>query len=101
MATALVMTLCRLHNYCIKQNIDPEDHLDDDVAYSTGHGGFVLEKVGNRPNLPTPLLGGGEHFDDAPRNVRRSRTSSSQRQKDLLHSSVVDQCLCRPRPHGW
>ena len=49
-------------------------------------------------NTPRELIGGGEHFDDTSRTVRRGQAApSSQLPKVRLHASVVNQGLYRPR----
>jgi hypothetical protein len=99
--TALVMALCRLHNYCINHRMDPGDPLDDDIAYNISQGGFELEGTDADSIRPTALIGGGDHFDDVSRTIRRRQASSSRRHKDRLLQSVVNQGLVRPRPLGW
>ena len=90
--TALVMALCKLHNFCIDENdngITPPT-ADDNLEIAL-HGGFDLsafntstngdddsdeicdeiEYQHDRDRLDS-LLDGGAHFDDVPRNQRRS-----------------------------
>jgi hypothetical protein len=69
--TALVMCLCRLHNYCIDHregNVRSPNSVPPltarDQADINVHGGIPLDERNN--NSPDQLLHGGEHFDDAP-----------------------------------
>lgn len=92
--TALVMALCSLHNFCINQSLDPDEPLEADNAFNASQGGF--EHNSNRN--PIELIGGGEHFDDITRTLRRRQVPLTHRPKDFLHRSVVNQGLTRPRP---
>ncbi len=99
--TALVMALCRLHNYCINQRMDPGEPLEDVIAYNVSHGGFEIEETNGERIRPTALIGGGDHFDDVPCNVRRRQALSSRHHKDCLLQSVINQGLAHPKPVGW
>jgi hypothetical protein len=110
--TALVMCLCRLHNYCInrrlerKLSIAAEVPLAQDFAHILAHGGIPLERTANNQLSPDQLLGGGEHFEDQSRTARRGLERFTTNQpcgdeilpRDKLHHIVVEKLLQRPRP---
>jgi hypothetical protein len=62
--TALVMCLCRLHNFCIDQSdiiVDAINTPVDDLNIAVIEGGVPLEGV---RNVPEQLIDGGSQFDD-------------------------------------
>jgi hypothetical protein len=106
------MALCKLHNYCIDRRLlllDTNDLVPPPLASDTAdiaiQGGVPLEPRADGLNdlSPEQLLHGGEHFDD----INRALLRQLQRQdmngndvvlpRDILHDSVVEQGLTRPR----
>jgi hypothetical protein len=106
--TALVMCLCRLHNFCIDQSdIKISSNTGGDDLNIALEGGVPLEGVGN---LPDQLIGGGCHFDDTTWNERRRDIGRAARvlgateqelPREMLRRMVVQKDLCRPPPEGW
>jgi DDE superfamily endonuclease len=97
--TALVMALCKLHNFCI-------DASDTGITKTTAadsfdislHGGFGLNgfqsensdsnedfEYCNERDRINELLDGGNHWDDAPPCARRARHKTKQ----LLPNEVM------------
>ena len=122
----LVMTLCRLHNFCISERLRHKErsqmtggfkiaqHLASDQAEIMLRGGVPLERRSDRylPNyvcrLPEQLLHGGEHHDDTERNDRRrterqarGRSANNLLPRDIMHAMVVTKQLQRPEPNKW
>jgi hypothetical protein len=107
---AIVMALCRLHNFCINMGDEsPLDSppLDEDEAYAAMCSGIELQATATNQYEPTGLIRGGEHFDDITRNVRRrvqraaapagvNTIAVTILPQQLLHDSVVNQGLQRP-----
>jgi hypothetical protein len=113
---AMVMALCRLHNFCV--NNDAADHdsaatseesvvpapLEEDLAFAAIWSGVELQATATNAHEPTGLLHGGEHFNDANRNIRRrlqDRAGTIILPQQILHDSVVNQGLRRPTPRHW
>ena len=112
--TALVVTLCRLHNFCINQLLEEGEYRDDEEPLQSLasdefeieiNGSIPLERTADNNCSPEQLLHGGEHQDDTDRNVRRQEElSHSRRQqlpRDKLHKIVADAGLKRPTPVAW
>ena len=108
--TALVMCLCKLHNFCIKmadKNVD--DNCDVDKLQISINGGISLDEIetfdGETAVSPSELLNDGHHFDNIGQNLRRqidTRMSDDNfLPRDQLLQSVIDQDLHRPRPCQW
>jgi hypothetical protein len=105
---ALVMALCRLHNFCIdcgtEEAIVPAP-LAEDQAFADCFGGVQLQPTRNNEEFrPIDLL--GHHFHDANRNIRRRRQDpdgvpNTQLPQQTLYNSVVNQGLRRPTPRHW
>lgn len=80
-ATSLVMCLCKLHNFCIRErDINIRNPLASDVINITSEGGIALPRFDRSTTEWTydavddridHLLDGGEHFDDIYRPDRR------------------------------
>jgi DDE superfamily endonuclease len=126
-ALLLVMTLCRLHNYCIDKRIRHKkkgsgsmgsfniaSHLAADSTKIACRGGVPLERRQDRDlpsyvqRLPEQLLHGGEHHQDTERRDRRSKERTArnlavdgQLPRDILHQVVVSKQLQRPEPNKW
>jgi hypothetical protein len=104
----LVLCLCRLHNFCIDNN---EQHVEKATVAHAHHiqgavnfsNAFSEINAAQAPvaldenNIPSDLLFGGHHFNDAPRN-RRSETNICPMDNMML--SVQHQNLMRPMPRG-
>jgi hypothetical protein len=117
---ALVLSLAKLHNYCIDEK---EAHCD--VAYSSAIDEWRNKLTGAVPLVetthhqhaddsrttgtvaPLQLLDGGNHFDDIGLNGRYnrqrrynylSRRTGIPLPRDRLHSHVADTGLTRPMP---
>jgi hypothetical protein len=127
--TALVMALCKLHNYCIERRLlsraaryegdescssdfDTEvpPPLAADSAEIVMHGGIPMElhEEGLNDFSPEQLLHGGEHFDDVDRVLLRRIERQEMKvngdcplPRDILHDSVMEQGLTRPTPALW
>ena len=122
--TALVLTLCHLHNFCIAEDLlqnkncanndDLQDSTDTNDSTSEIHamdnanvvcdGGISLQDN----ERPTPLMDGGDHLDDvAPyehRNVERLNKRNAGAlglPRELLRDEVVDQGLKRSTSASW
>ena len=101
--TALVMCLCKLHNFCIDMaDTTVVDNCDADKLEISVGGGVTLERVideaGDECVIPTELLHGGDHYDDIVRHLRRKEETNS---RDCLLQLVIDEGLQRPRPRQW
>lgn len=77
--TSLVLCLCKLHNYCIRESDIVAQPLAGDVVNISSEGGFSLPRFdrnidwtydANEDRL-NDLMDGGEHFDDIYRSDRR------------------------------
>ena len=122
--TALVLTLCRLHNFGIAEDLlhtkncanndDSQDGTNTndstseilamDNANVVCNGGISLQ-VNKRP---TPLMDGGDHLDDvAPyecRNVERQNERNAGAlglPREWLRDEAVDQGLQRLTLASW
>jgi hypothetical protein len=112
---ALVMALCRLHNFCIDKNeaiTKPTASDTLDIALHDGidlrafqnidqdDGDFVYD---NDRDCIDHLIDGGNHPNDVPNNVRRQqyRLIQNMRQSNplpfqVMHNYVEDQGFRRP-----
>ena len=108
--TALVMCLCKLHNFCINMSdIEVADNCAQDKLEISINGGVALEPVDqnidNEQNMtPLSLLNGGQHFDDFSPSLLQEYTRLSQfgsQPRDMLLKSVTEQKLTRPTPKNW
>jgi hypothetical protein len=105
---ALVNCVAKLHNFCIDEVDDAIDGLTEDACnVECGAGGFVPTVANNTirdvldMNVQTPeaLVGGGDHFDDVPRALGRSRTVASSElilPRTKLCKHVEDMHMVRP-----
>ena len=96
---AMVLALAKLHNFCIDE-ADGENaailHRDEQHIITNEHGSVPLicnNQAGT--NTPQDLIGSGEHFNDVPRDSRRSVESNEPRR--ALLRQVIDSHLTRPR----
>ena len=101
--TAMVMALCKLHNFCIDAN---DENIAQPTAQDTAQihieGGVPLD---GRIGQPTQLTDCGHHFEDTNRNFRRNterealrNNDDEQLPRDKLHDMVVQGGFVRPKP---
>jgi len=99
---ALVNALAKLHNFCIdcREDVTATAPGDHHALVTNPHGYITLDIQENSDvAVPTQLIGGGHHFDDIDRSLRRNLgTTDVPRQR--LHAMVVNAHLSRPRPRG-
>ena len=98
---ALVISLAKLHNFCIGESNIPE-HLPrmydkDRLHMMNSDGGYILlcndDSQQNTP-VPTELMHLGEHFDDVPSNILRSlRRQSTVNAGNELPRTVLYQAI--------
>jgi DDE superfamily endonuclease len=113
--TSLVLALAKLHNFCIDQDdisILPSTSVDAFRLATQTNGSVPLEDLDvddddmtdSNTTAPTQLLGGGEHFDDLPLDVRqlsRRRYVGVRLPRELLAEDIVrENNYRRPRPKG-
>jgi len=85
--TSLVMCLCKLHNFCIREQDIVAQPLAKDVVNISSEGGMSLPRFDTSHNWDydsnddrlDDLLDGGEHFDDVSRADRRRHESISDK----------------------
>jgi hypothetical protein len=117
--TAMVMGLCRLHNFCIDQKLERRSQQEEatsgaappglalDNSEIATHGGIRLVRHTMNEMSPDELLHGGEHYDDVDRNLRRvlkrqaARDSKDMLPREKLHDVVSSKQLRRPPPESW
>ena len=111
--TALVLALAKIHNFCIDQTdttILPTTVEDEFRLMSRASGSIPLEiptddeDVTMENRVPRQLIGGGEHFEDVPREVRevrRRRFNDVRLPRERLAEDVVrENNYRRPRLRG-
>jgi hypothetical protein len=96
---SLVHALAKLHNFCIDiQDVAPLTLLDGDSnnIVNNINGSVPLEQTDDIDVArPLQLLGGGDHFDDHPRELRRNQTGA-ELPRQILLEKVVESHLRRP-----
>jgi hypothetical protein len=108
---ALVVALAKLHNFCIGESnvherLPPRMYHRDRYHIMNVNGGYVsLSNDDPQQNtlVPTELLHAGEHFDDVPCNVRRSRSRQSRGSelpRTVLFEMIADGHWQRPTRLG-
>ena len=104
---ALLMCLCRLHNFCIDKSGGADMiALAADTLAIRSNGGFFTVATESNPNSPEELLHGGEHNDDTEKAVRlaharRGLGRKSKTPRDLLLRIIEDGGYERPTPKHW
>ena len=105
---ALVNCLAKLHNFCIDEIDDALDGLtEDNCNIECGDRGYVPMVPNNTitdvldmdVQTPEALVGGGDHFDDVPRALRRTRTVAASEMvlpRTKLCKHVEDMHMVRP-----
>ncbi|KAL7425511.1 hypothetical protein ACHAXH_000094 [Discostella pseudostelligera] len=107
---ALVIALAKLHNFCIGESdvVPPVPQVFDRDRYHmmNRRGGYVgLGNDNPQQNtvVPTDLIHLGEHFDDVPEAVLRSRrrqNAQNQLPRTQLFNMIVDGHWTRPTRVG-
>jgi hypothetical protein len=106
---ALVVALAKLHNFCIGESnvikrLPPRMYHRDRYHIMNADGGYVcLSNDDPQQNtlVPTGLMHAGEHFDDVPYNVRRSRSEGrSELPRTVLFEMIADGHWERPTRLG-
>ena len=100
----IVLALAKLHNFCIdaSDEVVANPLLQDEHQMATNELGSVplvpnpdaTEALGTEMSTPEDLIGGGEHFEDAPLQFRRSQRDDFQRTRLRIH--VENTFLTRP-----
>ena len=113
--TAFVLTLCRLHNFCIGEALSQND-TSTDTDNSTiellamDNVNVVCDRgISLQDNKrPTPLMDHGDHLEDVAPYERRNVERQNERNggvlglpTERLRDEVVDQGLKRPTPASW
>jgi hypothetical protein len=112
--TALVLALAKIHNFCIDQTdtaILPITAGDELRLVSRNSGSIPLEELTgydhgtvDENRVPRQLIGGGDHFEDVPRDVRegrRRRYNEIRLPRERLSEDVIrENNYRRPRPRG-
>jgi hypothetical protein len=100
---ALVLCLCKLHNFCIDMNEGKAASSTgiDAAIFSVEGGIYAFDRRGN----PTELIGGGDQFVDDPLRSQRRHgeddgADASMLPRELLHQVVIRKDLRQPPPHG-
>jgi hypothetical protein len=97
--TALTMSLCKLHNFCIdNKEATALIGTSNDIAYVSAEGGVPFD---GEDMLPSQLLDGGEHFTDARRNYYQSHSAIGALPKQTMLQHIIDSDKCRPKPVEW
>ena len=113
--TALVMTLCRLHNFCINRRlITSLQPLDIDEAEIVVNGGLPLEEHSEcdcvrHSQSPEQLIRREDHFDDTSRahmrQIERQALRALEKDevlpREAMLQSVILQDKHRPTPQQW
>jgi hypothetical protein len=102
---SLVLALAKLHNFCIDEaEVIPANLLSQDEQNITGNRNgsvplvadpLIAEIINVNTTTPRDLMGGGEHFDDAPRHYRRPLHNDALRSRLCNH--VESTFKTRPR----
>ncbi len=106
-----MVALAKLHNFCIGESnvherLPPRMYHRDRFHIMNADGGYVsLSNDDPQQNtlVPTELLHAGEHFDDVPYNVRRSRSRQSrgtELPRTVLFEMIADGHWQRPTRLG-
>jgi hypothetical protein len=98
--TAMVVAMAKLHNFCLENNDISDDNLPADALQLDINGAFQMRVVAGL-TLPSPLLNGGNHFDDMPRSARRHRQrryTNIVLPRETLHGLIQTNGLTRPLP---
>ena len=104
---ALVVALCKLHNYCINNNDSKPPSLSaQDMFTISSEGAIPLDETQGNSQRPSQLLGGNDHptddFDRATMSRELRQASSLQNSpRDNLLSIIQENNLQRVLPNDW
>ena len=96
---SLVRALCILHNFCINQR----QAVAESPSASDSHnnimvGGFTQS---HGTACPSPLMDGGEHYEDVPRPQRRGFEQLTDLPRDKCTTKLANLGITqRPKPRG-
>ena len=107
-STALVLCLCKLHNFCIEEQEGIEQPMACDVVHIANNGGISLPQMDDNDEVWNynedddridGLLDGGEHFNDINRNVRCRWERNTDLPCMSMLKSIKDGGYQRPEVH--
>jgi hypothetical protein len=95
---ALVMCLCKLHNFCLAQADSIVCPLSRDVMNIRMEGGFALPRFDSNEewrmheteDRVDRLMDGGQNFDDIGRGVRRAEGRTADNNNDLPFIAMLN-----------
>jgi len=102
--SSLVLCLCKLHNYCIRESDVVAQPLAGDVINIANDGGLSLPRLdGSTEWAYDPsedrldgLMDGGEHFEDAYRPDRRRYEARNDLPHMLMLNKIEEAGYRRP-----
>jgi len=101
---AIVMAMARLHNFCIDEGepLATQRSAVDELS-SELNGAVTLSATASGDVTVNELTGGGEHFRDVPRTVRRMgerriESRGGQLPRERMCNIVAEKGLTRPAP---
>ena len=99
---ALVCALAKLHNFCIDESDAVPVLLAQDCLQLEGRGLVPMIPLDEmHQSVPEQLIGGGAHFDDYPRNLRRAIARQYENgilPREKLREHVDTLGYTRPQP---
>lgn len=104
--TALVLALCKLHNFCITQADQIAQPYERDNANISNGGGINLPRIDDNETWRydhvggcdrlNSLLDGGQHMEDHSRESRRSCRYTEHLPADIMLAKIEDHGYQRP-----
>lgn len=111
--TALLICLCKLHNYCIEWRLRKKEvevvvaPVAADNLDIVANGGISLVATSDNTDSPEEFLNGGEHWEDTSETYRKQfarrglEDPSARLPREHLLGLVEAGGFKRPRPKGW
>jgi len=111
---ALLICLCRLHNFCLNKG-ESQVRVNNNTAFGSysmpgnvvedeiylREGGIRLKSSQDAQNVSTQFMAAGHHFQDSSEWDRRRATIEAQRSgplpRDRLLDDIIDSSLRRPQ----
>jgi len=97
----MVLAMARLHNFCIDYGeSNMISRLATDELRSELNGAILLTTNTDGEIVADELTGGGHHFHDLPRTLRRRQPQNNNNwlPRERMCAEVADQGLTRPQP---